>query len=160
MSDPTVTHGNFTIVRHYKASPAKAFDAFRDPTKKRRWFAESTGFHVDSFDMDFRVGGTERACFRFVADKPIEEGTPCINDTVYMDIVEDARIVTAYTMTVGEARISSSLATVEFLPDGTGSKLIFTEQAAFFAGGDGIEMRRQGWEDLIERLARFLEGTL
>lgn len=156
MPIPTVTHGTFTIERTFKSAPARVFDAFSDPAKKRRWFAEGPGFHLDAFEMDFRVGGSDRLRFRFVADKPIAEGTPCANDTVYMDIVPDARIVIAYGMSVAGQPISSSLATMEFLPDGTGTRFVFTEQAAFFAGGDGIEIREAGTRELFGQLAAEL----
>ncbi|MEZ5946787.1 MAG: SRPBCC family protein [Hyphomonas sp.] len=152
----TVTHGSFSIDRVFRSAPAKVFDAFADPAKKRRWFAEGPGFHLDSFDMDFRVGGEEKSRFRFVGDKPIEEGTPCHNDTVYMDIVPERRIVIAYSMSFGGAPFSASLATMEFLPEGEGTRLVFTEQAAFFEGGDGVEMREQGTRELLGQLAAEL----
>ena len=147
MPIPTVTHGTFTIERVFKSAPARVFDAFADPAKKRRWFAEGPGFHLEAFDMDFRVGGS---------DKPIAEGTSCTNDTVYMDIVPDSRIVIAYGMGVAGQPISSSLATMEFLADGTGTRLVFTEQAAFFPGGDGIEIREAGTRELLGQLAAEL----
>lgn len=156
MPDRTVTHGTFTIERAYKAPPAKVFEAFSDPAKKRRWFAEGPAFHLDSFEMDFRIGGQEKSRFRFVADKPIAEGTPCNNDTVYMDIVPGKRIVIAYTMSMAGHIFSSSQSTMEFLPDGEGTLLVFTEQAAFFENADGIEMREQGTQELLGQLAAEL----
>src|SRR6202030_4373053 len=134
----------------------RVFAAFSDPVKKRRWFAESEGFEVDSFEMDFRVGGFERSRFRFKGSTPIAEGTPCANDSVYLDIVPRQRIVLAYTMSVGGKRISASQATFELQSAGSGTQLMFTEQAAFFEGADGPEMRAAGWRELFERLAREL----
>lgn len=153
MPQPTATHGTFTIQRRYRHPPKKVFEAFSDPAKKRRWFAEGPGFHLDSFEMDFRELGIERSRFRFVAGRPIEEGTPCTNDTIYLDIVPDRRIIIAYTMSVAGKRISSSHSTMEFLADDGGTLLLFTEQAAFFEGGDGIEMREQGTRELLDALA-------
>lgn len=106
--------------------------------------------------MDLRVGGMERSRFRFPAGTPIPEGTPGANDTYFLDIVPDSRIVLAYTMTVGNKRISASQSTFEFLPEDEGTQLVFTEQAAFFEGADGPDIRREGWRDLFERLAREL----
>lgn len=155
-SQNTATHGSFTLERVFRASPAKVFDAFADPDKKRRWFAEGPGFHLDSFMMDFRVGGEEKSRFRFVADKPIAEGTPCSNDTVYMDIVPNRRIVIAYSMSMAGSIFSVSLATMEFMAEGAGTRLVFTEQAAFFENADGIEMREQGTRELLGQLAAEL----
>lgn len=75
---------------------------------------------------------------------------------MYLDIINNERIVIAYTMTVGGNRISSSQSTFELLPDGTGTKLVFTEQAAFFANADGPLVREQGWRTLLEQLAKEL----
>jgi uncharacterized protein YndB with AHSA1/START domain len=156
MSAQPVAHSTFTIERHYAAPPAKVFAAFSDPVKKRRWFAEGEGFELDSYGLDFRVGGSERSAFRFGAGTPLPEGTAGGNDTTYMDIVDGKRIVLAYTMTVGGKRISSSQATFEFVAKDKGTTLVFTEQAAFFEGADGPDMRKQGWTELLGSLAREL----
>lgn len=156
MKQRSVIHSTFSIERSYPASPERVFNAFADPAKKRRWFAEGEGFMVDAFEMDFRVGGFERARFRFTGNAPIAAGTPMGNDTNYHDIVPNSRIVLAYTMSVGDKRISTSLATFEFLPTGKGTELIFTEQAAFFEGADGAKERQQGWGQLFDHLASEL----
>jgi uncharacterized protein YndB with AHSA1/START domain len=147
MKERSVVHATFTIERNYPKPPQPVFAAFSDPAKKRRWFAEGEEFQVDSFAMDFRVGGTERSSFRV-------QGMGCINDTVYLDIVPNRRIVLAYTMTLGGKRISSSQATFELLLAEKGTDLIFTEQGAFFEGADGPQMRQEGWTKLLESLAR------
>jgi uncharacterized protein YndB with AHSA1/START domain len=157
MSNPSkVQHASFTIERQYKCAPARVFAAFSDPAKKRRWFAEGEGFVLDAFDMDFRVGGTERVRFRFGSGRPPAEGTPCHNDTWYADIVTDERIVLAYVMTVGGQRISASLATFEFRADPGGTLLVMTEQGAFFGESDGPTGREAGWRQLLQSLAREL----
>lgn len=97
--------------------------------------------------MDFRVGGTERKLFRS------KHGLLFTNDTVYRDIVPGRRIVFAYNMSVNEKRISSSLSTIEFLAAQNGTRLRFTEQAAFFEGADGPQIREAGWNALFDRLA-------
>ena len=156
MSERTVTHSTFVIERSFPAAPERVFRALSDPARKRRWFAEGEGFELDTFEMDFRVGGFERSRFRFKASTPVPEGTPCANDTVYLDIVLDERVVLAYTMTVGGKRISASQSTFELLPAAAGTQLVFTEQAAFFAGADGAQIRESGWRELFEQLAKEL----
>ncbi len=126
------------------------FASFSDPAKKRRWFAEGEKAQIESFEMDFRVGGGERSRFRF------NDGPACANDTIYQDILPNRRIVFAYTMTLGDHRISSSQATFEFFPTEMGTALIFTEQGAFFEGADGAKIREEGWRQLFEQLAREL----
>ena len=145
-------HSTFVIERSYPATPERVFGAFSDPAKKRRWFAEGEGFEVEYYEMEFRVGGKELTRFRIGEGTPLN-GIACTNDTTYQDIVPDRRVVLAYTMTVGDKRISASLVTIEFLPAKEGTNLIFTEQGAFFEGADGPGMREEGWRKLLERLA-------
>jgi uncharacterized protein YndB with AHSA1/START domain len=152
MNDSSVAHASFVIERSYPVPPRRVFSAFSDPAKKRRWFGgEEDEGSLESFEIDFRVGGRERRVSRLNEKSPFP-GTPLINDTYYQDIVADRRIVFAYTMTIGDRRISASLATFEFFPTQNGTMLVFTEQSAFFEGADGPKMREQGWRELLMRL--------
>lgn len=151
MKNRTVSHGSFTIERTYPVSPERVFAAFSDPAKKRRWFADEEEAEIEDFKMDFRVGGFERKSFR------AKNGWVFTNDTVYRDIVLNNRIVFAYNMSMSEKCFSSSLATVEFVADGKGTTLVFTEQGAFFEGADGPKMREEGWNLLLNNLAKGLE---
>lgn len=152
----SVVHNTFVIERNYSKPPERVFAAFSDPERKSRWFLEGKG-SAGIVEMDFRVGGFERSRFRIQADNPYN-GMEIANDTVYQDIVPDSRIVFAYTMTLSGRRFSASLATVEFLHSDGGTHLTFTEQAAFFAGADGAEMRQAGWNQLFNQLAEELAG--
>jgi uncharacterized protein YndB with AHSA1/START domain len=132
-----VVHASFTIERSYAASPARVFAAFADPAQKRRWF-------------DFRVGGFERSRFRF------QGGPPITNDSVYQVIQPNERIILAYAMAIDGAPLSGSLLTMEFVPEGTGTRLVFTEQGAYLDGKDGPINREEGSRELLESLARTL----
>jgi uncharacterized protein YndB with AHSA1/START domain len=147
-----VFHSTFSVERTYPSPPARVFAAFSNQATKRRWFAEGEGWQVDEFTLDFRVGGYEISRFRF------KGGAPMGNDTIYLDIVPDQRIVIAYTMTVADMRISVSLATMEFTRSGGGTRLVYTEQGAFFEGEHAAKQRENGCRWLLEQLADELRA--
>jgi hypothetical protein len=60
-------------------------------------------------------------------------------------------------MTIGDNRISASLATMEFKPAGSGTRLVFTEQGAFLDGHDNVTQREKGTRELLEALALELK---
>lgn len=150
MTAASADHADFTIERVVKAPPEKVFAAFADPAAHDRWFVKADNWPVAEYSHDFRVGGREGG--RFSQDGK----TFYFNETVYLDIVENRRIVSAYTMAQDYRRISASIATVDLIPEGTGTRVVFTEQAAFLDGLDKVEHRREGWEQLIGFLAAEL----
>lgn len=150
-----VTHATFTVERSYAKPPAAVFRAFADPALKREWFAEGEGFTVESFAMDFRVGGVETGRFRMTDTTPFP-GAPVANDTVYTDIVPNERIILAYSMSINGARMSCSQATFLFTAEGTGTRLTMIEQGCFFENGDGPAGRERGWNALADALGRHL----
>ena len=152
MAERSVTHATFTLERSYDAPPARVFKAFADPAIKRRWFVEGEGWALEEFVGEFKVGGFERSRFRFRGGEPIR------NDTSYHDIVPNERIIFAYTMTIGENRISASLATCEFKPSGAGTQFVFTEQGAFLDGLDQLDQREGGWKVLLDALEKELKS--
>ena len=143
----SITHHTFVIERIYPHPPARVFNAFADPRLKRRWFAEGDGVSVGEYSADFRVGGHDFMRFAFPG------GPAMTNETIYFDIVPDRRLIFAYYMTAGDVRISASLATVELSSQGTGTRLVFTEQGAYLDGNDDVAQREQGSRKLLERLA-------
>jgi uncharacterized protein YndB with AHSA1/START domain len=74
----------------------------------------------------------------------------------YWDIVENARIVSAYEMHIDTRRISVSLATMEFKPSGSGTLFILTEQGVFLDGYDDAGERERGTRELLNRLDAYL----
>jgi len=149
MEEQSVIHSTFVIERSYPVKPERVFAALADPAKKRRWFVEGGGNKVEHYELDFRVGGKERASFRH--DTPAK-GMVCTSDASYQDIVLNRRVVFASTMSLGDKCISASLVTFELLRSEKGTDLVLTHQGAFFEGADGPEMREEGWRKLLERL--------
>ena len=142
------THATIILKRKFAVPPERVFAAFADPAKKRKWFAEGEGARIESYELDFRVGGKEITRMQF-SDFPA-----CTNDTYFLVIVPNHRIVIAYTMSMNNHAFSSSQATFELVPAEDGTTLVFTEQAAFFEKSDGPKLREEGWRQLFEQLAR------
>ena len=155
MTEPGVTHSKFTVERRFARPAATVFEALADPAKKRRWFAESDQHEIEEFVSDFRVGGVERLRYLFIGDAPIH-GMVLTSEGRHEDIVPDRRVVISSRMSMGEYCFSCSLVTMELVPDGDGTRLLCTFQGAFFERSDGPEMRRMGWETLLDRIGETL----
>ena len=154
-----LAHGMFTIERRYDASPERVFRAYADPVAFRRWFVEAPGATIHDWAHDFRVGGHGGGRYRFGG----EDSDVGFNDTQFLDIVHNRRIILSYVMgrELGDERRrdSASLASIELIPDGPGTRLIYTEQGAYFGedGGAHIPLREQGCAEMFDNLARELE---
>jgi uncharacterized protein YndB with AHSA1/START domain len=151
MTERSTEHATFVIERSYDAPPARVFAAWADPEAKARWFGGSDG-STGEHELDFRVGGRE------LSRGGASDGQVYTYEARYQDIVLDARIVYTYDMLRDETRISVSLATVELEPEGAGTRLTFTEQAAFLDGEDTPGLREHGTGSLLDALGEELQG--
>jgi uncharacterized protein YndB with AHSA1/START domain len=155
--ESSVIHNTFVIERTYPQPPERVYAAFAQPARKRRWYAE--GDHeIQEFEMDFRVGGSERFRYRFKTGHPIA-GAEISNETGYQDIVPEKRIVMTSKMSLSGKPIQVMVATIEFLPSGTGTEMRFTHQGAYLDWPEGPQMIEAGWRALHDRLANELART-
>lgn len=150
MSEPSVVHATFTVERSYPPAPARVFAAWASAEAKSRWFAGPDGWSEVRRELDFRVGGRERAHGRF------GNGDTTAFDSVYHDIVPDRRIVYVYDMRRNDVHLSVSLATVEFRAQGQGTRLLITEQGVFFGGEEDAGRREAGTRILLQQLEAAL----
>jgi uncharacterized protein YndB with AHSA1/START domain len=145
-----VAHGNFTLERTYPVPPARAFAAWAKADLKARWFVGPDGWDAIRRELDFRVGGQEVLHGRI-------EAMETLFTARYHDIVPDQRIVYDYDMHLNGNHHSVSVAAVEFRPEGTGTKLVFTEHVVFLDGTDGVQgtaSREHGTAAHLDRLMR------
>lgn len=156
MSACSVIHDTFTIERTYPAAPSRVFAAFASEEAKSVW-GDTGGLEPAEGDagiaeFDFRVGGRERFGIKM-------DGTTFRYDALYYDIVPDQRIIYAYEMYAGDARISVSVATIEFAKTSDGTVLTVTEQGAYLDGIDGPQapsLRKEGVTEMLDNLTSYL----
>lgn len=147
MNERFVKHATFTVERTYAASPERVYRAWADPATKAKWFSKADVF-------EFRVGGRE-----YSSGGP-PEGPIFTFDASYQELVPERRIVYTYSLDSGDTRISVSIATVELIEVEGGTKLIFTEQGAFFDGHDTPEIREHGTNIMMDELGKVVEGEI
>ncbi len=143
-------HADFTIERQYDCTPSQTFSAFSDPELKGRWFAVPETWENRVWKLDFRVGGGE-------VNRGGPPGSPVFTfKSRYHEIVPNERIVFVYDLLADERLMSVSLTTVELFPSEAGTRLLFTEQGAFFDGLDDPAEREHGTGKLLDSLGELL----
>ena len=152
MTERSTRHATFVIERTFDAAPARVFHAYADAKAKARWFVGPEGWEKSDHKLDFKVGGRES-----VSGGP-PGGAVHYYNALYQDIVPNERIVLSYEMHMDKTRISVSLGTTEFKPDGKGTKLVYTEQAVFLDGHDDAGSRERGTRGLFDQLEASLKG--
>jgi uncharacterized protein YndB with AHSA1/START domain len=149
MSDHSVTHATFTLERIYPVAPDQVFDAWADPKVKGRWFAGN----ADGYELDFRVGGIEH-------NGATNEGKQITWESLYREIVTDERIVYTSVLAEDAAVATVSLTTIEFVPEGGGTRLVLVEAGAYLDGREQPAWREQGTSDWLNALGSELTARV
>lgn len=150
MSKRTVNHATIVLERTFDASPVRVFAAWADPAVRAQWDVPGDDWEIAEYQQDFRVGGREASRFGL-------KGNPIYSsEGRYLDIVQDARIISAGAMHSGETRTSATLCTIELLAEGSGTRLILTDQSAFLDGREKPADRETGWGKILDRLDAHL----
>ena len=147
-----ITHASFTLERKLNVPPSRVFHAFSDYSSKKKWFGGPPEWTQGESSLDFREGGRETD-----VGGP-EGGFVSTMYATYHDIVQDERIVYSYEMLLDGQRMSVSLSSLEFEPDGDGTKLTLTEQGVYFTSEDDVEGRKEGTEGLLDALKAYVES--
>lgn len=153
MSAQSAVHTSFVIERRFAAPAALVFAAWADGAVKARWSTCHAENGETEYSQDFRKGGRE------LYRATLPDGRPQSVEKVFFDIVQDRRIVFAYDIEAGGVRLSASLVTVEFEPEGDATFMRLTEQLAYFDGYYDREERLHGTAEGLDRLALEVEAA-
>jgi len=149
----SIKHSSFTIERRFGHGPAQLYRAWIDPSAKARWFnGPAEKWKEEVRELDVRVGGRDRLVGKFL------DGSESRFESLYFDVVPEKRLVYAYDMYWQGKKISVSLASVEFVLAGQGTKLVLNEQHAFLDGYEDGGSRERGTRVLMDNLELALEG--
>lgn len=148
-----MVHRTAAMERTYTASPARTFHAWADPDKRRLWGSPSDEVELRNDAADFRPGGEDiQTCL--VGGEPVA--------TVigrYHDIVPDSRIIYTEVISDPGGLLGMSLVSAEFIPSGTGTRLVLTLQTVAVDGSDLLEGVEEGWTSALDRLAAQLSQS-
>lgn len=150
MTVRSVAHATFTLEHRYPAARSRVFRAWGDRRARQQWFV-ALDDAVEDYQIDFRIGGREHSAYQ-------PPGLArCLYAAQFLDIVPDERIIYAHELVVNDTRVSAAISTVEFRPDGAGTRLIYTEQTAYFDDTPAAGGRIPGTRFLFHRLAHYLD---
>jgi uncharacterized protein YndB with AHSA1/START domain len=152
MSKPIV-HASFAVERTMPAPPSRVFEAFAEPELKAKWFHGPDTWVPTELAFDFREGGHETTAGKV----PGEWSSRFEAD--YHVIEPDARIVYSYVMYRDDRRLSVSVTSIELEPTqgGAATRVLFTEQGAYFEDGvGGNASREEGTIGILKQLEASL----
>lgn len=151
--DGYAAHDTFIIERRYPVLPERVFFAYTDQKTKMRWFGGcSDEFKMYQFDLDVRTGGHDIYRFSHAGGPEIR------NDTHYLDVQPNRRMVFSYKMATGGVLLSAALVTLTLVPEGKGTLMTHTEQGSFFDNANWIAGREEGTRIGLGQLAEVLGG--
>ena len=137
---------SLTLKRQMKASPARLFKAWTEPTKLVHWWgpADTEEGSIEA-ETDLRVGGAYRIRFR-TADGRQHEASG-----LYEEIVPDQKLVMSWTWSGAAA---PTRLTVTFRGEEGGTMLILTH--AGLDDTESVALHEAGWSGAIDKLERFV----
>lgn len=149
--DRSIKHGSFTVERSYSAPPAKVFAAFARAEARRKWLVFADGWTIH----DYRPAEpTVAGAVEFSRFSPPGAEVVLTNATTWLHVDESNTLIYAYHMTLEGAPLSSSLVTISFKPDSRGTRLVLTEQGAYFDGN--FAGREEGTRALLDKVEKVL----
>lgn len=148
MTHASMVHATRVMERTYAASPARVFRAWAEPEVRRLWGTPSDEVEIRNDAADFRTGGEDiQSCM---------VGGEVVATVVgrYHDIVMDRRIIYTEVITEPGKLQGMSLVSAEFIPAGSGTRLVLTLQTVAVDGSDLLDGVETGWSSALDRLGQ------
>jgi uncharacterized protein YndB with AHSA1/START domain len=143
-------HATIVIERTYDAAPVRVFAAFADPVARAEWAVPAEPIVLVYDQADFRIGGID------VSRCGPKHDLMFRAETLYLDIVDGARIVSVETVSKHGTRLSVSLVTAEIRPEGTGARVVLTDQIVALDDPDILKGHEQGYSGALDNLTCWL----
>ena len=151
MADVSTDHGTVVVERTLKVPASRAYGAFADPKQRARWGAPSGSVVFCYDETDFRVGGRDLARCGASEDPRFRV------EARYVDIVGERRVVWTEAIHEIDKLLAVNITTVEFQPDGPGTRVKVTVQVTSFVGAGMIHNTKAGHEGSLANMAHHLE---
>jgi uncharacterized protein YndB with AHSA1/START domain len=136
-----LTRPSLTLIRRFKAPPAKVYAAWVDPAVMSLWFGPA-GAEILQAETDPQVGGR----FRILMRTP--DGEEHGVSGVYREVVDAGRLVFTWAWRTTPER--ESLVTVTFEGDGEGTRLTLLHEQFFDEAARDRHLG--GWTECMDRL--------
>ena len=147
----SVVHETLVFERCLRASMETVFAGYADVGVRAAWSAPSPTAAVVYSSDDFRVDGSD--VFRCGSATDLR----FLGVVRYLDILEGQRIVYSETISMSEARLAASLVTWGLSADGSGTRLVVTDQITSFVGQEMIDGSRAGMIGALDNLVELLD---
>jgi uncharacterized protein YndB with AHSA1/START domain len=144
------------LKRVLNSTPEKAFRAWTSPEHIQQWMRPEPGMVIPHVRMDLRVGGK----YRIQMKNPDGEFYTAVGE--FKEVKAPERLVYTWDWEkdgsgteFGEVEGKTTLITVEFLKQGTGTEFVLTHTR--FATVESRDSHARGWGRITDCLATFLD---
>lgn len=147
----SIKHGTVAIERVLAAPIPHVFAALSTKSALLEWSAPSEGWTFTYERFDFRVGHTDIAHFG-----PID-GEAYVNETTYLDIRPDERIIFLSTIAFQGKVTFAGIVTMELEAVGAHTCLRLNETGSYLDDVDGPDGHEAGWIEMLSALSAYLK---
>ncbi|MGH6719823.1 MAG: SRPBCC family protein [Alphaproteobacteria bacterium] len=138
------------LERRFAQPPKRVYRAFTEVEELRTWWGPE-GFTTPRAALDVRPGGTYALTMKAPSGK-------LLHLAGVFKVVEPAkRLVYTWSWREGDYAGIPTLVTLEFMPDGKGTRLRVTHEA--MTSAEMADAHKGGWSSCLDRLAKLCKGA-